>query len=95
MIETKKKFRLMWIDAYLLVDNWETIDNIKKVFPVSSYSIAGDGWVDCDHCYKFEAENLEQVEKIVDEYLTELGRIVDVFSVIDENNQVILTEEER
>lgn len=93
MLKTKEKFTLAWIDAYLLNDNWKTIANIKKAFPVSNYSIAGDGWVDCEHCYTFKASSLKEVKKIVKNYIDTIGRVIDVFTVLDEKNNYILTEE--
>lgn len=87
-----KQYRLLWIDAYLLDDNWENVDEIKKHYPITSYSKDGDGWVDCEHCYEFNAINIEEAKNTVSIYINEIGRCIDFFSVVDENNNVILTE---
>jgi hypothetical protein len=93
MIKTKEKYRLCWMDAYNLA-NWGGIEEIKKAYPVSDYSIDVDGWADCCHCYTFEASGIDEVRKKINEYLEEIGRIVDVFSVYNSNNDVVLTEED-
>lgn len=92
MIITKQKYELVWIDAYNST-NW-TKKKLKESFPITKMIKNYDGWWDCEHCLEIEAESIDDLKVKVEEYLEETGRIINVFSVIDENEETILTEED-
>lgn len=88
----KKSYILHWIDSYNL-ENWKSIEKIKEHYPIDDYVVAIDNWVDCFHCWEFEACNIEEIKEKVNEYFEGIGRCIDVFSV-KYNDQIILTEED-
>ena len=89
----KEQYKLLWLDGYLLTDNWETVENIKKHYPVTSFDLDGD-WVDCQHCWEFEASNRQELKDTVISYLENLYRHIDVFSVTNSKDEIVLTEED-
>lgn len=58
------------------------------------YNIAHDGWADCQHCFEFESDNIKKEKKFIFEYIKCLGRIIDVFTVLDKHNETVFTEED-
>lgn len=71
------------------------IKNVKDSFPnteIDSYD--EDGWIDCSHYFEFTASSIEEVKNIVNEYLEEIGRNVDVFSVLNSKKEIVLTEDQ-
>jgi hypothetical protein len=73
----------------------EGLRNIKENYPVidvEDWDV--DGWVDCLHEITIHATDIEDLKKKVQEDIDNNGRIVEVFSVYDQNGKEILTEED-
>lgn len=71
------------------------IKNIQEGLPNSEVENIGiDGWVDICAWDYIEANNMAELKKNVNGILSENGRIIDVFNVLDENNNRVLTEED-
>lgn len=88
------QYKLCWIDSYN-IDNWGSMKKLKETYPnIVDYMIEEDNWAECEHCYEFEAISDKQAKRKAIKYLVECGRNVDVFSVIDINNKIILTEDD-
>lgn len=102
------KYFISWLDSYNTWNhtdlekvngrfalNKNGLKNIKELYPI--YEIEGwdcDGWVDCSHLVIVWAKNREELNKEVQRVFEENGRIVDVFSVINEDKTINLTEED-
>jgi hypothetical protein len=51
-------------------------------------------WVDFAACFSFEAATSDEIREEAERLIYGCGRVVDVFSVLDEMGTVVLTEEE-
>lgn len=87
-----KKYWLTWIDSYNS-EHW-TKKDLRKYFPISKIEKCADGWYDCEHLIPVYAETIDHLRVKVIIYFDELGRNIDVFSVLDHTKtQRLLTEE--
>ena len=65
-------------------------------FPPSEIEIErldGD-WIDFTVCFSFEANSSAEIRREAERITNTCGRLVEVFSVLDETGQVVLTEED-
>ena len=68
------------------------IKNIIEGLPTKSWQFDGnDGWIEVECEDTFEATNIEEAKKIASEYDCGSSR---VFSVFDENDEIVFTEED-
>ena len=92
-----KKYKVFWLEYHNPL-NWgetekEGVKNICDSLPTKSWGYdpnEDDGWIEVSCLDKFEANNIEEALKYVEEnYEIQTG----VFSIFDEEGKIVATEE--